>query len=71
MEMSSGRQTLQRRAEKNGRVVRQLQPPFVRRNPPLGAFQCFALRRAAIMARMLRDARVPEVRLLGVHQCAR
>ena len=34
----------------------QMQPPLVRPNPPFVAFRVSALRRAAIMARMLRDA---------------
>jgi len=38
-----------------------MQPAFVRPNPPFVAFRLSAVRRAAIMARMLRDARVPEV----------
>lgn len=42
-------------------LFRQMQPPFVRPNPPFIAFRLSALRRAAIMARMLRNARVREV----------
>jgi hypothetical protein len=39
-------------------LFRQMQPPFVRLHPPFVAFPRSALRRAAILARMVRDARV-------------
>ena len=42
-------------------LFRQMQPPLVQPNPPFVAFRVDALRQAAIMARMLRDARVSEV----------
>jgi hypothetical protein len=52
-------------------LVRQMQPPFVRPNPSFVAFRLFALRRAAIMARMLRDARDPEALFFPGNAAAR
>lgn len=43
------------------RLFPQTQRPFVRPNPPFAAFRWSALKWAAIMARVFRDARVPEI----------